>query len=79
MTQVVCPNHIEGWGLVKYNMKQWAEAISDFNKSMDYKTAPLDDRLTSVMDYLLGLAYYNLGNMKLQKHSYFLLGKPLSL
>jgi len=50
-----------GLGLVKYNMKQWAEAISDFNKSMDYKTAPLDDRLTSVMDYLLGLAYYNLG------------------
>lgn len=50
-----------GLGLVKYNMKQWAGAISDFNKSRDYKSSPSDSRMTSIIDYLLGLAYYNLG------------------
>ncbi|MFT5723585.1 MAG: adenylate cyclase [Bacteroidia bacterium] len=61
----------QGLGLVKYNMNQWAEAISDFNKSREMSQVALNKRDGSVIDYLLGLSYYNLGKYEVSESFLF--------
>ncbi len=58
-----------GLGLVKFNMKQWADAISNFNTSRDFNALSNQVKVTSLIDYLLGLSYYHLGKYEIAEQS----------
>ncbi|GEM_PF-2514228 len=58
-----------GLGLVKFNMKQWGGAISDFNSSRDFNVLQDEDKVASLIDCLLGLSYYHLGRFEIAEQS----------
>ena len=58
-----------GLGLVKFNMKQWAESISNFNQARDFGSKSQQGSLNALIDYLLGLSYYHLGQYEVAEQS----------
>ncbi len=54
-----------GLGLVMYNMNNWSNAINNFQKSKEYNVKIKSSRSFLLVEYLLGLCYYNLDQFNL--------------